>query len=86
MGLDERKPGWPARLLMKLVRGYQLALSPYLGRNCRFTPTCSNYALDALRLHSLPRALVLTVWRILRCNPFVPGGYDPVPPPKQKGR
>lgn len=86
MGRFERRPSWPARLLMKLVRGYQLAISPYLGRNCRFTPTCSVYALEAMRVHNLPRALALTVWRILRCNPFVHGGYDPVPPPKQKGR
>ena len=78
-----RRPGLMARLLMKLVRGYQVALSPYLGRNCRFEPTCSAYALDALRVHSLPRALALATWRLLRCNPFCRGGYDPVPPAKK---
>ncbi len=77
------RPGLMARLLMKLVRGYQVALSPYLGRNCRFEPTCSAYALDALRTHPLPRALALATWRLLRCNPFCRGGYDPVPPAKK---
>jgi hypothetical protein len=80
----DRRPGLLARLFMRLVRGYQVALSPYLGRNCRFTPTCSAYALDALRTHSLPRALALATWRLLRCNPFCRGGYDPVPPAKKE--
>jgi len=86
MAEQEREPGLLARALMKLVRGYQVALSPYLGGNCRFTPTCSNYALEAFRRHSVLRALALTVWRILRCNPFGGSGYDPVPPTRKEGQ
>jgi len=83
--MAERKDkiGILAYIFSKLIRGYQIALSPYLGRNCRFTPTCSAYALDALRLHRFPRAFGLTVWRILRCNPFGHAGHDPVPLPKK---
>lgn len=54
-----------------------------LGHNCRFTPTCSQYALEALETHGALKGLALSVWRILRCNPFGKFGYDPVPP---KGR
>ncbi len=62
-----------------LIRFYQLTLSPYFGGSCRFHPTCSNYGLEAFKTHNFFTALGLTVWRILRCNPFVKGGYDPVP-------
>lgn len=65
-----------------LIRLYQVVLSPYVGGSCRFRPTCSNYGLEAFRTHNFFAALALTVWRILRCNPFVKGGYDPVPQPK----
>jgi|YNPBryulayer2012_1023412.scaffolds.fasta_scaffold23924_2 putative membrane protein insertion efficiency factor len=61
------------------IRLYQLTLSPYLGGACRFHPTCSNYGLEAFKTHNFFTALGLTLWRILRCNPFVKGGYDPVP-------
>lgn len=66
----------PAVLLIRL---YQGTLSPFLGRQCRFHPTCSNYAIDALRYHGLLRGLVLAARRVGRCHPFSKGGYDPVP-------
>ncbi|MGB9377339.1 MAG: membrane protein insertion efficiency factor YidD [Mycobacteriales bacterium] len=54
--------------------------SPVFGPRCRFAPTCSSYAVTALRTHGAFVGLLLTVWRVLRCHPFHPGGYDPVPP------
>ncbi len=71
-----------ARLLILLVRGYQLIISPLLGPRCRFTPSCSCYAIDALRLHGPWRGVWLAARRIGRCHPLHPGGHDPVPPPK----
>lgn len=65
-------------LCIGLVRGYQITLSPLLPPSCRFHPSCSQYALDALHKKRLLVALALTVWRLLRCNPFCKGGYDPV--------
>jgi putative membrane protein insertion efficiency factor len=65
-----------ARLLVLLVRGYQRALSPLLGDRCKYHPTCSQYALDALRQHGLVRGSVLAGWRLLRCNPWSRGGVD----------
>ncbi len=67
------------RALIALVHGYQASLSHYLGGQCRFFPTCSCYAEEALLRKPLPRALSLTVWRILRCSPLTKAGYDPVP-------
>lgn len=71
-----------ARLLILLVRSYQLIISPLLGPRCRFTPSCSCYAIDALRLHGPWRGTWLAVRRLGRCHPLHPGGHDPVPPPK----
>jgi putative membrane protein insertion efficiency factor len=65
-------------LLIGLVRAYQLGLSPLLPPMCRFYPSCSQYALDALRQKRLLRALGLIIWRLLRCQPLCRGGYDPV--------
>ncbi len=62
-----------------LIRGYQLALSPLLPQSCRFHPTCSDYALEALRRHGAIRGGWLATRRLCRCNPWHPGGYDPVP-------
>jgi uncharacterized protein len=61
-----------------LVRGYRALVSPLLPARCKFHPTCSAYALDALREHGLARGLVLAGWRLLRCNPWSDGGFDPV--------
>ena len=66
--------------LRVLIRGYQLVLRPVLGPNCRFSPSCSDYALQALERHGAMRGSFLAAWRILRCNPWHPGGHDPVPP------
>ena len=68
------------------VKGYRRFLSPMFPPVCRFTPSCSAYCLEAVRRHGVLRGTVLTVWRILRCNPFCKGGYDPVPEKKAKRR
>lgn len=75
-------PGPVATLLILLVRAYRRFLSPLLGQQCRFQPSCSAYGLEALQVHGAPRGTWLTVRRIARCHPFNPGGYDPVPPRK----
>ena len=69
----------PKTWLMGLVRFYRRYLSRHKAPCCRFTPTCSAYALEALERHGAIVGLLLTVWRILRCNPWSKGGYDPVP-------
>lgn len=68
-----------ARLLMALVRGYQIAISPLLPSACRYVPTCSSYALEALQRHGAAKGSWLAFRRILRCHPLHAGGYDPVP-------
>lgn len=65
-----------------LIRGYQITLSPYFGQGCRFHPTCSHYAMQALEAHGPLAGLWLTVRRLLRCHPWHPGGIDEVPPPR----
>jgi hypothetical protein len=62
-----------------LIRFYQTFLSPLLGPSCKYHPTCSSYALEAYGTHNFIYASWLTIWRVLRCNPFSKGGYDPVP-------
>lgn len=69
-----------ARLLVLLIRGYQVALSPMLGRRCRFAPTCSEYARRAVVEHGAVRGSALALARLGRCHPFHRGGYDPPPP------
>jgi putative membrane protein insertion efficiency factor len=66
-------------LLVLPIRCYQLWLSPLLGPSCRFTPTCSEYARQAILKHGPVKGLGLAIWRILRCNPWGGSGYDPVP-------
>ena len=68
-----------SKVLIGLIRAYQIVLSPLLGAHCRFEPTCSQFAIDALRKHGAVRGTWLACRRILRCQPFHPGGYDPVP-------
>jgi putative membrane protein insertion efficiency factor len=60
------------------VRLYQRVISPALPRRCKYEPTCSAYAVEALRTHGVLRGSVLAIWRLVRCNPFSHGGYDPV--------
>ena len=69
-----------AALLSGAVRVYELTLRPVIGANCRFHPSCSAYAREALACHGALRGSALAAGRILRCHPFHPGGYDPVPP------
>ena len=69
----------PKRLLMALVRGYRLLLSPWLGSSCRFEPTCSAYSLQALQRHGAALGTYLTLRRVVRCHPLCEGGHDPVP-------
>ena len=66
-------------MLVALVKSYQLALSPFFGQQCRFTPTCSQYAIEALQIHGSAKGLMLTVKRISHCHPWHTGGHDPVP-------
>jgi len=69
----------PRRLLAALIRGYQAAISPLLPPSCRFHPSCSQYALEAVTRHGALRGGWLAARRLARCHPFHPGGYDPVP-------
>ncbi len=71
-------------LLVWFLRGYQLLLSPLLGQKCRFYPTCSNYAIEALRVHGAARGSLLAARRVCRCHPWNPGGVDFVPPAADK--
>ena len=70
----------PSIVLIALIRAYQYAISPLLGARCKYHPSCSSYAIGALREYGAFRGAGLAAWRILRCNPFSNGGYDPVPP------
>jgi uncharacterized protein len=72
-------PTVAARLLMLPIAGYRRLVSPLIAPRCRFEPSCSTYALEALRTHGAARGLWLAVRRVARCHPFNPGGYDPVP-------
>ena len=67
------------RLLMGLVRGYRLLLSPWLGSGCRFEPTCSAYSLQALEKHGAAWGSYFTLARLVRCHPWCAGGHDPIP-------
>ena len=66
-------------LILALLKFYRLAVSPFLGRNCRFHPSCSAYAMEAVERHGAIKGGWLGLRRILRCHPWNPGGYDPVP-------
>jgi uncharacterized protein len=69
----------PRRILGTAIRGYQLIISPLLPPSCRFTPSCSQYALEAVGRHGALRGSWLAARRLARCHPFHPGGFDPVP-------
>ena len=70
---------WPRQALIGLVQGYRYLLKPWLGNACRFEPTCSQYALDALRAHGAAAGATLAAGRLLRCHPWCDGGHDPAP-------
>jgi putative membrane protein insertion efficiency factor len=88
--VDGRRRTAPARWLVALLAApiiaYRRWISPGLPPRCRFHPSCSAYALEALRTRGPVVGLGLALWRLLRCQPFHPGGYDPVPPPRQRSR
>ncbi len=77
--INQRKKSFGARALLGLVRTYQKALSPLLGQNCRYYPSCSHYAYEAIETHGALKGGWLGVRRIGRCHPFHEGGLDPVP-------
>lgn len=72
-------PRWPARLAMGAIRAYQRFISPGLPPRCRFTPSCSQYALEAVARYGVLRGTWLGARRLIKCHPFHPGGFDPVP-------
>jgi len=74
------------RLLLALIRFYQTSISPYTPPTCRYHPTCSEYARQAIELHGAARGSWLALCRLLRCHPFARGGYDPVPPPAEEDK
>ena len=82
----ESRPGMLAKLLAGAVRGYQLIVSPWFAPTCRYYPSCSSYAIEALRVHGAIRGTGLAVWRLLRCNPWSLGGVDHVPPRRETDR
>ena len=75
-----KRPSVPGRFLIGLVRAYQRTLSPLLGPRCRFYPSCSAYMIEAIERKGVLRGVPKGFWRLLRCNVFNPGGYDPVEP------
>jgi uncharacterized protein len=78
---DDAPPRNPVTwLLVGLVRAYQLVVSPWFAPRCRYYPSCSTYAVTALRVHGPIRGTALAIWRVLRCNPWSLGGVDHVPP------
>jgi uncharacterized protein len=79
-------PSVAVRILLTLLSGYRRFVSPALGPHCRFYPSCSAYAVDAVRGHGALRGSWLTVRRLSRCHPFHPGGLDPVPPSARSAR
>jgi putative membrane protein insertion efficiency factor len=72
------------RLLLAIIAGYRLLLSPFLGSRCRFYPSCSAYAAEAIEHHGTLRGAWLALKRIAKCHPWHPGGVDPVPPARKK--
>ena len=74
------------KVLILLLKFYKRHISPMFGAACKYVPTCSEYAMEAIETHGVIHGCFLTVKRILRCNPFSKGGYDPVPPKRTKNR
>ena len=74
------------KLFIKFIRYYQKNISSNTTSKCKYYPTCSNYAIEAINIHGAFKGTLMAVYRILRCNPFSKGGYDPVPEKKEKGK
>lgn len=74
------------RALIGIIKFYQKHISVNTKSHCKYYPTCSNYAVEAIRIHGAFAGFFLAIWRILRCNPFSKGGYDPVPEKRIKGK
>ena len=72
------------KLIIRIIRFYQKKISPLFGPRCRYYPTCSQYAVEAVERFGAFKGSILAVLRLLRCNPFFPGGYDPVPEKKKR--
>ena len=70
------------KIVLLFIKFYQVFISPFLGKNCRFIPTCSAYTYEAIEIHGIIKGLYLGMKRILKCHPYNAGGYDPVPPKK----
>lgn len=70
---------WSVRFAQVCIRAYQLVLSPFVGGMCRFEPSCSTYAMEAVEIHGALRGTALTIRRLARCHPFASPGFDPVP-------
>jgi uncharacterized protein len=68
-----------SRLMIAFIKAYQIILSPFFGQQCRFTPTCSHYAIESIQLHGALKGVLLAIKRISRCHPWHTGGHDPVP-------
>ncbi len=79
-----RPAGVVGRVLVWPIVAYRRWISPALPARCRFYPSCSAYALEAVAVHGVLRGTGLAIWRLLRCQPFHPGGYDPVPPARRR--
>jgi uncharacterized protein len=77
--VDNRPLGFPQRLLLAAIRGYQLIFSPMFAGSCRFVPSCSAYAAEAVERHGVIRGSVLSIKRLARCRPLAEHGFDPVP-------
>ena len=75
-----------SKVLIALLRAYQVVVSPFIGPRCRYYPSCSNYAIEAVRVHGALRGSGMAVWRVVRCNPLSDGGLDPVPPRRDDAR
>ena len=72
------------KVLLAIIRFYRAAISPYTKPSCKYIPTCSEYGLEAIERFGVLKGSALTIWRILRCNPFAKGGFDPVPEKKNR--
>jgi putative membrane protein insertion efficiency factor len=83
---EDARLSWPAMVLTALIGAYQRRISPFLGNRCRFHPSCSVYAKTAIEVHGAARGSWLALRRLLKCQPFHPGGFDYVPPPTRRAK